>query len=43
MIGEGWRFEELMGLSARDFMFWLGEQQALAARRAEEAKAAGGA
>lgn len=43
MIGEGWRFEELMAMSARDFMFWLGEQLALAERRAEEAKAAHGA
>lgn len=43
MIGEGWRFEELMALSARDFMFWLAEQRTLAERRAEEAKATGGA
>lgn len=43
MIGEGWRFEELMALSARDFIFWLGAQQALAARRAEEASAGGAA
>lgn len=40
MIGEGWRFEELMAMSARDFAFWLDAQEELSRRRAEEAQAA---
>lgn len=41
MIGRGWRFGELMAMSARDFMFWFREQEAAAEAEAEAIRKAG--
>ena len=41
MIGRGWRFAELMAMTARDFMHWFREQEAAAQAEADAIRKAG--
>lgn len=41
MVNQGWGFEDLMRMPARDFAFWLDAQAAFSKRQAEEIDKAG--
>lgn len=38
MVNIGWRFDELMAMPAREFMFWFGAQADWSKRQASEAE-----